>query len=1192
MNRFLCVIALLLLAFGIVANTVYHYELALPRIEEKSGYSRVSLDGTQTWGEPGEPALPWFGTKILLPLGTEAVEIKITRGNPKTYTLAKPIEALQIQYPFSQTELMPPTLPNSDIYNGEMPFPYQIHNGLNTQFLAGHSINFSAVSPFEYHPLSGELVFYQNFHIEIETRATERAASAMYLLKQDAHTGNLLLRSTDNHAAVPRYESRTTGFEYIIIHDTAKYNQWLPLKDFYTMKGYSVLMKPLQEITAQVTGSDTQDKIRNYIISMYTTNTLRHVLLAGDTDVIPHRGLYVNFAQAGYTDADIPADMYYSCLDGNWNNDGDAYWGEMYEADLAPEISIGRLCYNSDAEIATFINKTMMYQNAPVVANIKSSLFVGEWLWEGPTWGGDYMDEMIGGSSMHGYTTVGVPTSWNISTLYDRTYGYADAWNANHIRPLLSQGANLVNHLGHSNTTYTMRLNNNQATATTITNNGVNNNFSIYFTQGCYSGAFDNRTTAVGQYTTDCITEKFTSIATSAVAMIAHSRYGWGVQGSTNGPSQYLHRQYIDAIFGESIFELGYTLVDSKIDNIPYISNSPVMYWVTYETNLIGDPALMIWTDTPQQLNVQLPSYWTVGVNNYQIQTNAPNAAIRIKAGNAFVYEGFANAAGLININLLQTLNPGNYDLFLNAHNFYGYSTQITVAASQTPYVVPVNITFIDDDNLYHTGEIVNLSITLKNVGMMNQIAAGTLTLNSASPNILVLNGSYNFNPLAAADSIVVNGVFQIRIQGNYTDGAIAVMQFTTSFDGYSTQTAANLNLNAPVLAMGTYQVVGNSNVINPGSAPHVNFTILNNGSGNAYSPMMILFCEDPFVSLSDFELNLPSIGYNSQIAVNAAFTIQVSPNAPLGHTVSISYILGAENGSSVEGNIVFYIGLMSYAFENDMMGWTSAAPNTSFVNQWNRNNNRNFTPNGSYSMKFGGSGASSYANSAYGVLISPDMTLGLNSRLKFHHWMAAEAHSTPTYAWDGGMVQMSLNGGTWQQITPVGGYPHRIYNNPASPFPANTYVWSGSFNWSEVVFDLSAHSGTAKFRFAFGSDGSVTGEGWYIDDVHIESDPVSNDDESIGALRYQLLGNYPNPFNPSTNISFNLPIKSIVNLTIFNLKGQKVKTLVNAELPSGKHDIVWNGKDENSSPVSSGIYLYRINAGSWQDSRKMMLMK
>ena len=153
------------------------------------------------------------------------------------------------------------------------------------------------------------------------------------------------------------------------------------------------------------------------------------------------------------------------------------------EADLAPELAVGRICYNNDIEISNQINKIFLYQLLPVEDQITTAAFAGEWLWDGPTWGGDYMDEMIGGSSAHGYTTVGVPADWDITTLYDRTYGYSDAWGSSEIKPFLSEGANLVNHLGHSNTTYCMRLSNNKVTETGITNNDQTENYSIYITQ-------------------------------------------------------------------------------------------------------------------------------------------------------------------------------------------------------------------------------------------------------------------------------------------------------------------------------------------------------------------------------------------------------------------------------------------------------------------------------------------------------------------------------------------------------------------------------------------------------------------------------------------------------------------------------------------------------------------------------------
>jgi hypothetical protein len=106
----------------------------------------------------------------------------------------------------------------------------------------------------------------------------------------------------------------------------------------------------------------------------------------------------------------------------------------------------------------------------------------------------------------------------------------------------------------------------------------------------------------------DSITEKFTSISTAAVAMIAHSRYGWGRsrfnRWSFSAYSPSIYRCY----FWRGNYPLGKALDDSKIDNIPWITNTPVMYWVTYETNVIGDPALMAWTDTPQQIIAELPS--------------------------------------------------------------------------------------------------------------------------------------------------------------------------------------------------------------------------------------------------------------------------------------------------------------------------------------------------------------------------------------------------------------------------------------------------------------------------------------------------------------------------------------------------------------------------------------------------------
>lgn len=87
-------------------------------------------------------------------------------------------------------------------------------------------------------------------------------------------------------------------------------------------------------------------------------------------------------------------------------------------------------------------------------------------------------------------------------------------------------------------------------------------------------------------------------------------------------------------------------------------------------------------------------------------------------------------------------------------------------------------------------------------------------------------------------------------------------------------------------------------------------------------------------------------------------------------------------------------------------------------------------------------------------------------------------------------------------------------------------------------------------------------------------------------------LANYPNPFNPATEISFSLPAASHVTLEIYNVMGQKVTTLVDRFMETGAHSVTWNSTDVSGTSVSSGVYFYRLSAGDLVETRKMMLLK
>jgi hypothetical protein len=100
-------------------------------------------------------------------------------------------------------------------------------------------------------------------------------------------------------------------------------------------------------------------------------------------------------------------------------------------------------------------------------------------------------------------------------------------------------------------------------------------------------------------------------------------------------------------------------------------------------------------------------------------------------------------------------------------------------------------------------------------------------------------------------------------------------------------------------------------------------------------------------------------------------------------------------------------------------------------------------------------------------------------------------------------------------------------------------------------------------------------------------------DAAGIIPTEYSLSQNYPNPFNPSTSIQFGLPAQAFVTMEIYNILGVKVRTLLQgAVMSAGIHQMEWNGKDDAGASVTSGVYLYRINAGTFQVTKKMMMLK
>ncbi len=90
----------------------------------------------------------------------------------------------------------------------------------------------------------------------------------------------------------------------------------------------------------------------------------------------------------------------------------------------------------------------------------------------------------------------------------------------------------------------------------------------------------------------------------------------------------------------------------------------------------------------------------------------------------------------------------------------------------------------------------------------------------------------------------------------------------------------------------------------------------------------------------------------------------------------------------------------------------------------------------------------------------------------------------------------------------------------------------------------------------------------------------------------YQLFQNYPNPFNPITTIRFDLPEATDVQLVVYDIAGRRIATLMNGYVSAGEHRVVWDGRDDAGNRVASGVYIYRLQAGEFVASRKMLLVR
>ncbi len=627
-----CSVSFAFLSLVLMAPMAYSTELGVhlrfsaPEVIKGSLGDVLRIEGSKLHGLPGQPLLPVKPVKVLIPYGHELVGVVLKNAKVETMNAPYDIMPAQRPVPLSANYTPAPTKPDAAIYGSHEFFPAQWSGVASTQYKRGFAVATVFVYPLRYNPSDKRVQRLISADLVVNTAPGKNFSSLYRGLDSDRE---LVVNQIDVKDALASYPPRNGAkastkldpgdYKYLIItparfSDLGGTDSLEALADYRAANGMSSSVVTLEWIRSSYDGfrpdggQDDATRIRDFITDAYSEWGTEYVLLVGDADGGDNGGESGDdllqarkfFVEGLWIDADtpladyIPSDLYYACLDGSFDHDADGLYGETGdgpaggEVDLMAEVMVGRAPADSEQEVRNFVAKTLAYEKSAGTW-LQNVLMLGEWLFDGPVWGGDFMDDLIHGSSLGGVETQGFDSFpfFTCNTLYDRDAGASDSWGPSDLIPLLNASPHIVNHLGHSNEIYNMRLQTSQADALT------NPKPFLDYSQGCYNGSFDNQVDESGYiYSVDCFAEHLVLATHGSFAVIANARYGWGGSGR-DGVSQRFHREFWDAFFGEGASTIGQALIDSKEDNA-WAFDDPYFRWVGFESNLFGDPAVRL----------------------------------------------------------------------------------------------------------------------------------------------------------------------------------------------------------------------------------------------------------------------------------------------------------------------------------------------------------------------------------------------------------------------------------------------------------------------------------------------------------------------------------------------------------------------------------------------------------------------
>ncbi|MBU2493693.1 MAG: S8 family serine peptidase [Bacteroidetes bacterium] len=226
-------------------------------------------------------------------------------------------------------------------------------------------------------------------------------------------------------------------------------------------------------------------------------------------------------------------------------------------------------------------------------------------------------------------------------------------------------------------------------------------------------------------------------------------------------------------------------------------------------------------------------------------------------------------------------------------------------------------------------------------------------------------------------------------------------------------------------------------------------------------------------------------------------------------------------------------------------------------------------------------------------VLATGDNKESPNNDIGYGLLSAVRALNYPNIKFENGVY--TLNKTFIKETIPDPGSVKLHYSINGGTYSTDNIIYDGSLKYSYSLTSIG-EGDSIEFYFTF-NNGSTevktpANENYVLNVENLSIKTVGIEDNIVIPTEFNLSQNYPNPFNPSTIIKYYLPEKSHVSLKIFDMLGQEINSLVNAELNAGNYSAVWNGTNNYGHKVSAGAYFYRITAGSFSDVKKMIYLK